>query len=288
MSLEELLKEIAEDRVSGASQLTIKAATLFLKLTEGRVRLRAVKRLARLLTKVRPSMPSIANIAVAIALETEAEVSAGAEVKDALERVVRRVVKEYQESLRTVVSNGVSFLSNYGSILTHSYSSTVAAVLEESPDIEVTVTESRPGLEGVKLAERLASKGLRVTLIVDAAAAYVMRDVEAVVVGCDALLQDGSFLNKVGTKMIALAAAEAGTPLYVFTDLWKAAVHGFEVEEHPPNEVYSGEAPLRARNPYFEQTPGKLVSRYVTEAGVMRLRELRSRLREVWETFSSR
>ena len=286
MSVEDLLREVVEDRVSGASKLTIKAAGLFLKLVEEKPTLRAVKRFARLLSKARPSMPSIANVAAAVALEVEAEVAAGRELRDAVERAVRRVVKEYQASLRAVVSNGVSLLSAYESVLTHSYSSTVAAILEESEGLEVVVTESRPGLEGIKLAERLARKGLKVTLVVDAAAASMLGEVDAVLVGCDALLEDCSFLNKVGTKMIALAAADAQTPFYVATSLWKAAVHGVAVEEHPPNEVYGGEAPIRARNPYFERTPGDLVSGFVTEEGVTGLEGLRRRLAEVWERFS--
>ncbi len=285
----ELIREIVEDRVSGASKLTIKAAYLILKVVEANPSIETLRRIVQVISRARPSMPSIANISALIFSIAEAEYTEGADLVKAVERAVRDAVREYQEDVRTVIDRGVAILSRYSSILTHSYSSSVAAVLEKIGEAgaRIIVTESRPGLEGVRLAERLANKGIEVYLVVDAAAAYVLEDVEAVAVGCDALLEDASFLNKIGTRMLALASRELNRPFYVVSDLWKAAVYGVEVEEHDPKEVYSGESNVNALNPYFEITPSNLATGYITEKGVLKPGELRKVLKEVWVRFGS-
>ena len=278
-----------EDRESGASQLTIKAARLFLKLLETKPSMSEVSRLARLLAEARPSMPSIANLAYAVLEDVKRLTSAGMALEEAVESAVRSAVKDYQRRLRNTIREAVKLLSGYRCILTHSYSSTLATAIELCEDLKVIVTESRPGFEGVRLAERLASSGLEVTLIVDSAASYILErgEVDAVVVGCDAILDDCSIVNKVGTRMIALAARDTRTPFHVVTDLWKAAVHGFSFEEHSPEEVYGRKVEgISVRNPYFEKIPPRLISKFITDEGVLTPRMLREKLQELWGRLS--
>ena len=289
MSAESLVEEVVEDRESGASQLTIKAARLFLKLLETKPSMSEVSRLARLLAEARPSMPSIANLAYVVLEDVKRLTSAGMALEEAVEFAVRSAVKDYQRRLRNTIREAVKLLSGYRCILTHSYSSTLATAIELCEDLKVIVTESRPGFEGVRLAERLASSGLEVTLIVDSAASYILErgEVDAVVVGCDAILDDCSIVNKVGTRMIALAARDTRTPFHVVTDLWKAAVHGFSFEEHSPKEVYGREVEgISVRNPYFEKIPPRLISKFITDEGVLTPRMLREKLQELWGSLS--
>lgn len=284
MNVIDLVREIKEDSVSGASQLTIKTATVFLKLLGEPVNLKDVKKLVKVLAEARPSMPSIANMAHMIGLIIEKDVLAGKLIGEAIENAVRKCISEYQNSLRKVVQNASEALRRYGSVLTHSYSSTIASALESCRDVKVYVTESRPGYEGRKLAERLAAKGHDVTLIVDAAASYVIDQglVDAVMLGCDAILDDGAVANKVGSKMIALSAMDAKIPVNVVTDLWKAAVYGFGLEKHPGEEVYIGARSLRCLNPYFEVLPPRLIGAYITENGMLGVEELKEEIKLIW------
>ena len=286
-----MVEEIVEDRESGASQLTIKAARLFLKLLERKPSMGEVSRLARLLAEARPSMPSIANLAYMVLGDVKRLTSTGMGLEEAVESAVRSAVKDYQRRLRDTIKEAVKLLSGYRCILTHSYSSTLATAIELCEDLKIIVTESRPRFEGVRLAERLASNGFDVTLIVDSAASYILErgEVDAVVVGCDAILDDCSIVNKIGTKMIALAARDTRTPFHVVTDLWKAAVHGFVFEEHPSEEVYGREVEgISVRNPYFEKVPPRLISKFITEEGVLTPRMLREKLLELWSNLSPR
>jgi len=284
LRLEELVREIVEDSSSGAAQLTIKAANLYLKLLEGKPSLRHVRRLTKMLAAARPSMPSIANIAYRIERLISEHLSRGMRLEEAIENSVRMTIGEYQDSLRMVVQNSIDILSRYDRILVHSYSSTVARAIEECGRLRVYVTESRPGYEGRTLAERLARKGLRVTLLIDAAAAYALERemIDAVVIGCDAILDDCSIANKVGSKMIALAAKQLEIPVNVITDLWKIAVQGFSLEEHSPEEVYAGMEKISVLNPYFEIVPSELISIFITEEGKLDKRQLLIELEEFW------
>jgi len=288
---EDLAREIVEDRVSGAAQLAIKAANTFLKLASEKADLKAVRRLAKILAEARPSMPPVANLAYATLKLVEERISEGEDLKDAVELAVRSIVKTYQDHLRKTVQKAAAVLRRYDSILTHSYSSTAAAAIELCSGLRVFVTESRPKYEGRRLAERLAQKGLDVTLIVDSAASYVIDRglVDAFVTGCDAILDDCSIVNKIGTRMIALAAHEAGTPFIVITDTWKTAVHGFSLEEHSPSEVYEKTSEkLSALNPYFEIVPARLISFYVTESGKLKREKLSEKLKELLEMITTK
>ncbi len=153
---------------------------------------------------------------------------------------------------------------------------------EEGKEIRVLVTETRPVLQGGRLtAWELRREGVPVTLIVDSAAGYCMREgmVDLVMVGADRILRDGSVINKVGTYMLAVLARENGIPFYVVAptstlDPGRKA----EIEERDPEEVlgiYRSDPGVEVFNPAFDFTPAHLVTRIVTEEGIFTPRQLR-------------
>jgi len=87
--------------------------------------------------------------------------------------------------------------------------------------------------------------------------------------------------NKVGTYMLALAAAANHVPFYSAfptstVDLECADGASIPIEERPTDEVLNlsidgqpiAPAGSRARNPAFDVTPQELITALVTEAGV--------------------
>ena len=101
--------------------------------------------------------------------------------------------------------------------------------------LKVVVSESRPLREGVDVAARFASEGGHdVTLVTDAALGSELLRMKKqscgdssspisviVLVGADAI-DDGDVVNKVGTRMLALAAREAGVPFFLVSTSDKA------------------------------------------------------------------
>jgi translation initiation factor 2B subunit (eIF-2B alpha/beta/delta family)/8-oxo-dGTP pyrophosphatase MutT (NUDIX family) len=168
-------------------------------------------------------------------------------------------------------------------VLTLSRSGTVRRALLDAPALErVFVAESRPAGEGVGVAERLADE-CDVALHTDAAVAHVLatHEVDAVVVGADAVLADGSVVNKTGTRAAALAAEREGVPLSVVCAADKIAPdEDPHLESGPREAVYGGGADLEVLNPTFDVTPPDLVSGVRTERGVLDTEAVRAVARE--------
>jgi translation initiation factor 2B subunit (eIF-2B alpha/beta/delta family)/8-oxo-dGTP pyrophosphatase MutT (NUDIX family) len=159
-------------------------------------------------------------------------------------------------------------------VCTISRSGTVLTALRET-DARVYVGESRTGNEGVAVAEELARVGHDVTLTTDAALASIVAGMvgpkpDAVLVGADAVLPDGSVVNKVGTRSLGLACVREGVPLYVVASRDKVAGDAVPWGEAAESAaLYDGDAPLDVENPVFDLTPAVCVDGVVTETGVL-------------------
>ena len=162
-------------------------------------------------------------------------------------------------------------------LITLTYSSAVIEVLGRLRPRRVIVSESRPLYEGLRTARALAAHGISLTLITEAQMALFVREAEAVVVGADSVQPDGSFVNKVGTHLLALAARAERVPMYVLAETLKVAAPSqprrFTVEEGRRSEV-TRKHWLEVRNVYFEVIPARLVTAYVTEEGIRKPAEM--------------
>lgn len=159
-----------------------------------------------------------------------------------------------------------------GTVLTLSRSGTVLAALRRAAPDAVVVAVSRPGGEGVGVAETLAEGGLDVTLVPDAAVAHRLATgaVDVVFVGADTVLPDGSVVNKVGTRGAALAAAREGVPLYAVAASDKVAQGATaDLGSVDPASLYDGAADLAAASPLLDVTPADLLDAVVTEDGAL-------------------
>ncbi len=176
---------------------------------------------------------------------------------------------------------------NAGALATGGIGTALAAVhlLQERGGRPVVfVDETRPVLQGSRLtAWELARAGVDVTVIVDAAAASLMRAgaVDAVIVGADRIAANGDVANKIGTYGLAVLARHHGIPLYVAAptstlDPATASGEEIEIEERDGDEVRRGfgrltaPADVRVYAPAFDVTPAALVTAIVTDRGVAR------------------
>jgi len=155
-------------------------------------------------------------------------------------------------------------------VATLSRSGTVREALELADPEAVLVAESRPGKEGVDVAESLAA-GSQVTLATDAAFAHAIGEWEAdaVLVGADAVLADGSVVNKAGTRAAAMAGTYEGIEVLVAAASDKITPDDPDLEERDPTEVHDGERPVDVYNPTFDVTPAECVDAVVTERGIL-------------------
>ena len=222
------------------------------------------------LASVRPSMTAIHNLVARwrqSVAEHEGELDALREYALGQAHGVRNWADAATDA---TVRNAVNRIGDRRRLMTHSISSTVSRVLTRVPRAGLTaiVTESRPGLEGWNLAAALAQDGIRVTYITDAQAGIFVEQADVVLFGADAILADGSVVNKAGTRLIALAAREAGVPVYVCAESFKCTEQTASevvIEEKSGSEMRPPPIPgIRARNLYFEITPANLISEWIS------------------------
>jgi methylthioribose-1-phosphate isomerase len=154
--------------------------------------------------------------------------------------------------------------------------------------IRVIVSETRPLLQGARLtAWELTRSGIPCTVITDGMVASRLRkgDVHCVIVGADRIARNGDVANKIGTYALALAARAHDVPFYVAAprttfDFAIATGDQIPIEERSDDEVrgFQGRptTPDAALvwNPAFDVTPARLVTAYITDAGVLRAGEL--------------
>jgi translation initiation factor 2B subunit (eIF-2B alpha/beta/delta family) len=233
-----------------------------------------VAAVAHELLAARPSMAVVAN-RVNRAMHEASE--------DRSPAAVELAAVEGHRRARAADAAAASPESDWERVLTLSRSGTVEETLLAAPALErVFVAESRPAREGVDVAERLAEEH-DVTVHTDAAVAHVLatRDVDAVVVGADAVLADGSVVNKTGTRAAALAAARECVPTRVVCAADKVTPDEEpHLESGPPGEVYDGDADVEVLNPTFDVTPPGLVSAVRTERGTLDVEGIRAVARE--------
>jgi ribose 1,5-bisphosphate isomerase len=282
------LERISQDQEHGAGFLarealkTMKIAAVECGASGVNLFLREMATLGCRLISLRPSMSAPIANGVVRAFEAITQAAKG---EDDLEKV-RAMTCEVVDRLLAVAEKNVDRIVKYvaevvprnAMVLTHSYSETCLRSLLACSEkgIRVFATESRPLLEGRKMAVSLRQGGIDATLITDAEAGHFMSEVQLVLVGADTVLDDGAVVNKMGTCLIALAATDRKVPFYVACDSWKVRIESGvpHLEEKSAEEVVEKTVAVPARNICFDVTPARLITAIITEDGKLRPKEV--------------
>lgn len=161
----------------------------------------------------------------------------------------------------------------------------VDAAVRRGQAVHVFVSETRPDLEGSRLAAwELARAGVPHTVITDGAAGWLLAtrsDIDAVIVGAETIAANGETVGRIGTYPLAALAARQAVPFYVCAplcsvDLDMPDASGVPIEQRPAPEVthlrgVSVTGPgSSALNPASDVTSADLITAFVTEEGVLR------------------
>ena len=245
-------------------------------------RLHAADRAAyeRAAAQIRAARPTAVNLAWAV---DRVLAASGDELGEA-----RRIHDEQRDVDRRIAEASVALFPADGNVLTHCNTGPIAtggdgtalgcfvAAHRAGKALHVFVDETRPLLQGARLTMfELREAGVPCTLIVDSAAAITMqrKSVRAVVVGADRIARNGDTANKIGTYGVAIAAAHHGIPFYVAAprstfDFSIESGERIPIEERAPDEVRIA-ADDAVYNPAFDVTPGRLITCFITEYGVL-------------------
>jgi ribose 1,5-bisphosphate isomerase len=281
-SYRETLEEIKGDHLSGASEISRKAASAFI-LFSGQHNARSSREYSqKLLTlgvelvSAQPHMASVFNLVNSVLYSVE-ELSLTLSLEE-LAEFTREKAEEFNynslSSLQLIAQHGEKLIEDGTRIMTFSSSGSILAILKKARDegksFEAIVCESRPKLEGRVLARFLGNAQIPVTLIADAAMGTFVPKADLLLVGADSV-SETSFVNKIGTLCLCLLSKEYQVPLYVACERSKFISSDWlpsSISRGDPKEILEDElANVKAENPYFENVPLVYCQQVITNEG---------------------
>lgn len=226
----------------------------------------------------------------------KAEGGPATRLRTALLDQARMIHREDREICSRIGRLGAGLIAKGSTVITHCNTGAlatggigtalgvIATAFREGRIKQVLVDETRPLLQGARLtAWELKKLVIPATLICDNMAAGLMAQggVNCAIVGADRICLNGDFANKIGTYGLAVNARYHGIPFYVAAPLSSfdcrlPSGKGIPIEQRNPREVcgLSGRrvapAGFPAWNPSFDVTPGRMVTAFITEQGVLK------------------
>jgi eIF-2B alpha/beta/delta-like uncharacterized protein len=294
MVLDSQIADLARDNVSGAQDITRRAASLVCRLTEERElpleELKgAVLGAGVTLLHAQPAMASLFNMFSVILHDLDKAPSRPAATRAVL-RASRTFLVEMEDHNRKISGLLYDLLGEGRVILTHSASQSTREALthcwRNGKRFSVICTESRPVCEGVLLAGALVNEGIPTTLITDALSFSLLKErVDLILVGADSVSLQG-VINKAGTLGLAMAAGSCSIPFYVLagTEKFLPSTVSTEqaIQEKPPEEILpSSPEGLKIINRYFDITPLAYLTAVVTELGILTPQKLTEQLEKL-------
>jgi ribose 1,5-bisphosphate isomerase len=307
--LQEAADKIRRLEIQGATQVAmfaVKSLVEFAKRHSSEPRKELWNKLfdaEKILYGSRPTEPAMRNGLMYIIGKLLAD-----ERKGIFDTELAQMASIYGSEYESILGESKKKIGKYGSRLipkdaehyvvqTHCHSAVVEEILMEAKrqgkKFSVVATETRPFYQGRITAKKLLDAGIEVTQVVDSAMRWAARNLEAdvIIIGADAITSEGTVLNKIGSRLLALVAAEEHIPLYVATPLLKynpGTAFGYleQIEMRDIAEIHRDwvnyPKNLKFLNPAFETVNRQYISGLITEAGIFPSGEVHSIFRETY------
>ncbi len=236
------------------------------------------------LRNIRPTEPCLRNGLQCIMTKAKKILTDQVDtLKYAIDKNIEMYLNFLSNANEKIAKYGARRIVDNSTILTHCHSSAVTEILKKSHNegkkIKVIVSETRPLFQGRITAKELSDIGIETTMIVDSAMRWIVRHkpIDLILIGADSITVEGTVLNKIGSKLLALVAEENNIPFYVAATMLKYNPESAfgdleiiemrnekEIWENPPSNLKT----LKILNPAFETISRDLISALITEIGV--------------------
>ena len=233
--LPDVIRKWEEDRINGASLLARQAVEIATNTYTAKHDDDINHRLptnAQSIAMLRPSMVPIVNVMYEftrrVQLNKEGSGKVGKDILYSLDEEVKRCVDlgvetvlKYYEQWKLDSSSAID--TGYYTVATFSRSSTLKGILcrviQKQPGINVLCSQSTPGNEGELMAADIPDA----SWIPDNALIQRIKEgnINLVIIGADCILQNGQFVNKVGTLSLATCCKQSKVPIICCADRWK-------------------------------------------------------------------
>jgi translation initiation factor 2B subunit (eIF-2B alpha/beta/delta family) len=285
--IDDLIQPIKNDLLSGAAEIALRAITIFQTVSqlEPEQNVDTIKYdfayTARKLVEAQPAMAPLFHLANQVLSAIEMA-KTGQELQKICQETLALYEKSLCDSVAKIADITYDLIPPGEFIFAYSFSSTVVSCLLNARArgryFRVVCSESRPSMEGRKLASRLAAGHIEVTHTFDSAMGVVLPNCSVAFMGCDSVGAPG-VVNKVGSLLLALACREMKIPLYALcgTEKFLADERLFDFENHerPGEEVWpDSPSGVTVVNSQFELVPIAYLAGLVTEVGILREKDL--------------
>lgn len=279
--LKKLYQDLQDLKIQGATavaQAIAESLGPYIKKTRKKEGYQEVKKIADYLLSARPT-EAMARNGVYFVLQALRKKN-----PQELEKIILQKSQEFGRLSakidKQIGQAGLKIFPKVKTVFTHCHSSTVEKVLTTARQkgfrFQVINTETRPLFQGRITATHLLKAGIPVTMIVDSAGTFFLsaefpQKIGFLILGADAILEDGSVMNKIGSYGLSLVAKKNHIPVYIAASLLKYYPHPkIEIEERPGKEVWP-HAPrqLKIINLAFDRVPVQHIKGFITEAGVI-------------------
>ncbi|MFX0155044.1 MAG: translation initiation factor eIF-2B [Candidatus Hodarchaeota archaeon] len=292
--MEQLLKDaerIKSLEIQGATNIAISAIDFlsnYAKRLKCKIFEKCFEKLCKardLLVDTRPTEPAMKNGLKFImsSLEREKESIIPEFISDFIEKYKNLYYNMLQNSKKRIAEIGARRFPPIGQkfvVMTHCHSSLVTGIFLEAKkqgkDFKVINTETQPRLQGRKTSQELLKAGIKVIHVVDSAMRWAVKhyQVDIIIIGADSITSEGTIINKIGSRLLALVAHEEHVPFYVASPLLKynpetnlgiletiEMRNPLEIWENPPEGI-------EILNPAFETVSRRYIDGLITEVGI--------------------
>lgn len=243
--------------------------------------------------------PGVNNM-IAFMLAAAAPVPA-VQVAEALRSRLETARESFATASDTMAKVGADLLCDGSTVLVHDFADrstqaviTLAGAQGKRLHVVATACRSRRA-DGLRVAREAVQAGHRATVVTDAGIGWVMGHygLHAAFIGADGILADGTLLTTPGALTVAMVGQNEGVPVYAVTDLWKLmdalSPEIQRINEAPdpdgvPESADWAAAGFGFLNPLVDIVPGKYLTSYVTEAGLLTPASVGATARALYET----
>jgi translation initiation factor 2B subunit (eIF-2B alpha/beta/delta family) len=279
----DFFEEITRDREHGASQLYARFLLLLHDYLNQLPDLpdSLIGELPGAIVGVRPEMSPFHYAARRVRRACDSSPHDPNRLRECLLRLVEELQQEETVSLDRIAEYARGYFPPLSGMMLHSYSGTVARVIVETigRQTKLFISEGHPGCEGIRFATKLAQAGYDVVTFPDDARLLYLPDVEMVLLGTD-WLGETDFTNKIGSRSLALGAAQVNIPVAVACATSKMVPSRFR----PPRaaQICPVEERISRQEPLFEETENRLVDHFLTDAGILSPAEVSAQISTRW------
>ena len=249
----------------------------------------------KMLEDARPTEPMLFNGMSYIYAKIQPEIEK-ADLKSFLKTAINASETYFNmitETAEKAVQNGVWIINYWDAVFTYCHSNsainTILANKRNWIDFVVFNWETRPLYQWHKTAMDFLNAGIKVTMVTDNAAPFIIDDsdpmwldIDCIIIGCDALKLNWSVINKVWSFGMCSTAFHSKIPVYIAGNLLKTDIHDdVHIETRDAQEVWPDKPEeLEIINFAFDQIPAKYITWIITEFGIIKPSELKETVKK--------